>query len=55
MQHTLHIPMCKCMGKLSSKTGKGAARAIFQTRFPATEDDSIMSQKAPTVFTHFVS
>lgn len=42
-------------GRLPSKTGKGAALAIFQTRFPATEDDSITSQKAPAVFTHFVS
>lgn len=52
---TPHIPMCICSGKMPSKTGKAAALGIFQTQLPATEDDSIMSQKAPTVFTHFVS
>jgi len=55
MQYTPHILTCNCTGKVPSKTVKGAALAIFQTQFPATEDDSIKSQKAPTVFTHFVS
>lgn len=52
--HTAHRDV-QLHGEGFSKTGKGAALAIFQTRFPATEDDSIKSQKAPAVFTHFVS